>query len=50
MLPTGDPPQNQRPTQTESEGLETIFQANGQVKKATVAIITLDKVDFKKEP
>ena len=23
MLPTGDPPQNKRPTQTESEGLET---------------------------
>ena len=23
MLPTGDPRQNKRPTQTESEGLET---------------------------
>ena len=23
MLPTGDPPQDKRPTQTESEGLET---------------------------
>ena len=33
MLPTGDPPQNKRPTQTESEGLETNFQANGQEKK-----------------
>ena len=25
MLPTGDPPQNKTPTQTESEGLETNF-------------------------
>ena len=33
MLPTRDPPQNKRPTQTESEGLENMFQANGQEKK-----------------
>ena len=32
MLPTRHPPQNKRPTQTESEGLEKIFQANGQGK------------------
>ena len=33
MLPTRDPPQNKWHTQTESEGLEKIFQANGQEKK-----------------
>ena len=33
MLPTRDPPQKKRPTQTESEGLEKIFQANGQEEK-----------------
>ena len=32
MLPTRDSPQNKRPTQTESEGLEKIFQTNGQEK------------------
>ena len=34
MLPTRDPPQNKSPTQTESKGMEKIFQANGQDKKA----------------
>ena len=33
MVPTRDPPQNKRPTQTESEGWKQIFQANGQEKK-----------------
>ena len=48
MLPTGDPPQNKRHTQTESKGLEKkIFQPNGQQKKAGVAILTSDKIDFK---
>ena len=33
MLPTRDPPQDKRPTQTESEGFrEKIFQTNGQQK------------------
>ena len=49
MLPTGHPPQNKRLTQTESEELEKIFQANGQEKKKTrVAILISDKIDFKK--
>ena len=48
MLPTRDPPQDKRPTQSESEGLEKIFHANGQEKKAGVAIFTSDKIDFKK--
>ena len=47
MLPTRDPPQNQRPTETESEGLQKILQANGQEKKARVAILISDKIDFK---
>ena len=33
MLPKRDQSQEKRPTQTESEGLEKIFQANGQEKK-----------------
>ena len=47
MLPSRDPPQNKRPTQTESEGLKKILQANGQENKAKVAILTPDKIDFK---
>ena len=47
MLPTRDPPQNKRPTQTKSEGLKKIFQANGQ-KRKRVAILISDKMDFKK--
>ena len=38
MLPIRDPPQNKRPTQTESEGLE---------KKTGIAIFLSDKIDFK---
>ena len=34
MLPTRDSPENKSPTQTESEGLEKIFQVNGQGKKS----------------
>ena len=49
MLPTRDPPQNKRPTQTLNEGLEKIFQANGQEKKkARVAILISDKIDFQR--
>ena len=48
MLPRRDPPQNKRPTQTESERLEQIFQGNGEQKKARVAILISDKIDFKK--
>ena len=29
------------------KGWKQIFQANGQVKKARVAILTSDKIDFK---
>ena len=48
MLPTRDPPQNKRPTQTESEGLETNIPNKWTGKKAGVAILILDKIDFKR--
>ena len=46
MLSTRDPPQNNGHIQTESEGLEKIFHANGDQKKAGVAILISDKIDF----
>ena len=49
MLPTRDPPQDRRPTQTESEGVETNFPSKKTgKKKAGVAIFISDKRDFKK--
>ena len=47
MLSTRDPPQNKGHIQTKSEGLEKIFHANGGQKKAGVAILISDKIDFK---
>ena len=47
MLSTRDPPQSQGHIQTESEELEKIFHANRGQKKAAVAILISDKVDFK---
>ena len=46
MLSTRDPSQNKRHIQTKSEGLEKIFHANGEQKKAGVAILISDKIDF----
>ena len=49
MLPTRDPPQDKRPTQTESEGLETNFPSKQTgKKKAGIAILISDKIDFKR--
>ena len=49
MLPTRDPPQDKRPTQTESEGLETNFPSKPTgKKKAGVAILISDKIDFQR--
>ena len=48
MLPTRDPSHDKRLTQTESEGWKQIFQANGQEKKAGVAILISDKIDFQR--
>ena len=39
VLYTRDPPQNRGHIQTESEGLENIFQTNRDQKKAGVAIL-----------
>ena len=48
MQPTRDPPQNKRPTQTKSEGLEKNIPSKWTGKrKAWVAILTSDKIDFK---
>ena len=41
-----DPPQNKEHIQTESEGLEKIFHENGDQKRAGVAILISDKIDF----
>ena len=48
MLPRRDPPQDRRPTQTETEGLETNFQSKWTVKKSQGGkILILEKTDFK---
>ena len=46
MLSTRNPPQNKRHIQTKSKGLEKIFHANRYQKKAGVAILISDKIDF----
>ena len=49
MLPTRNPSQDKRLTQTESEGLETNFPSKQTgKKKAKVKILMSDKRDFKK--
>ena len=47
MLSTRDPPQNKGHIQTKNEGLKKIFHANGDQKKAGVAILISDKIDVK---
>ena len=47
MLSTRDPLQTQGNIQTERRGWNKIFNANGNQKKAGVAIFTSDKTDFK---
>ena len=47
MLSTRVPPQNTRHIQTESEGLEKNIHTNRDQKKAGVAILISDKIDFK---
>ena len=48
MLPTRNPPQDKRLTQTESEGMETNFPSKWTGKKAGVAILISDKIDFER--
>ena len=45
---TKDPSQEKRLTQTESEGLQTNFPSKRTGKKAGVAILVLDKIDFQR--
>ena len=47
MLSTRDPYQNKGHIQTQTEGLEKDIHANGDQKKAGVAILISDKIDFK---
>ena len=47
MLPIRDPPQNKGHIQTESEGLEKEIPCKQRPKKAEVAILISDKIDFK---
>ena len=47
MLSTGDPPQTKGNIQTESEGLEKDIPCIRDQKKAGVAILIPDKIDFK---
>ena len=47
MLSTRDPPQTQGHIQTESEGLEKDIPHKQKPKKAGVAILISDKIDFK---
>ena len=48
MLPIRDPPQDRRPKKTESEGLETNIPSKWTKKKAGVAILIWDKIDFQR--
>ena len=49
MLSTRDPPQTKGHIQTESEGLEEVFHANRNQRKAGVAILISDKIDFERK-
>ena len=46
MLSPRGPPQIKEHIQTESEGLKKIFHANGDQKKAGIAKLISDKIDF----
>ena len=46
MLSTRDPLQNKGHIQTENEGLGKKCLMQMEIKKAGVAILTLDKIDF----
>ena len=47
MLSTRDPLQTYGHIQTENEGMEKMFHANGNQKKAGVAILISDKIIVK---
>ena len=50
MMSARDPPQTKGHIQTESEGLEKDISRKWRTKKAGVAILTSDKIDFKTKP
>ena len=47
MLSTRDPPQNRDTYRLKMKGWKKIFHANRDQKKAGVAILISDKIDFK---
>ena len=47
MLPPRDPSQIERYTQTKIKEWKNIFHANGKEKKAGVAVLICNKIDFK---
>ena len=47
MLSIKDPLQSLRHIQTESERMKKIFHANGNQKKARLAILISEKIDLK---
>ena len=47
MLPTRDPPQNKGCIQLKVKGWKKLFHTNRDQKKAGVAILISDKIDFK---
>ena len=47
MLPTRDPPQNKGHIRLKVKGWKKIFHTNRDQKKAGVAILITDKIDFK---
>ena len=48
MLPTRDPSQEKDLHRLKVKGWKQIFQANRQEKKAGVAVLISDKIDFKR--
>ena len=48
MLPTRDPPQDKDLHRLKVKGWTQIFKTNGQDKKAGVAILISDKIDFQR--
>ena len=46
MLSTRDPPQNKGHIQNKNEGLEKLSHTNRDQKKAGVAILISEKIDF----
>ena len=48
MLPKRDPPEEKDLHRLKVKGWKQIFQENGQEREAGVAILTSDRIDFKR--